>query len=172
MNFNTIYLTIDLHKFGVIFSSWNWKALFLTAVSFWVKKIFVSYETRRFSTVFTSAHNWSVYWARSTTSHPNSITSILILSCNLHVLHLSFTFSFTGYKLYAFLISPSHAIGEEYRLLSSSSVFFILLLFALFYVQVFSSALCSRTQSALFPQGNTKFHTRAIQDAELQFCIF
>jgi len=53
-----------------------------------VKKFPTFYGTRRFITVFTTARHWSLPWTRwiqSTTSHPITLRSILILSYNLRL---------------------------------------------------------------------------------------
>jgi len=75
-----------------------------------VKKFPAFYETRRFITVFATAHHWSLSWARcipSTTSRPASVRSILILSSHLHVGLPSglFLSGFPTKVLFVFLIS-------------------------------------------------------------------
>jgi len=72
------------------------------------------YGTKRFVTVFTSAHQWSLSWCRcihSTPSNPISVRAILILSSHLHLglLHSLFLPGLLSRILYIFLISPIHA---------------------------------------------------------------
>jgi hypothetical protein len=53
-----------------------------------VKKFPAIYRVRIFITAFTSAHHWSVSWARciqSTPSHPTSLRSILMLSSHIRL---------------------------------------------------------------------------------------
>jgi hypothetical protein len=69
------------------------------------------YGTRRFITVLTTAHYWSLSWARwiqSTLFRPISLRSILISSCHLRLSLPSdlFPSGFPTKILYAFLIYP------------------------------------------------------------------
>jgi hypothetical protein len=62
-----------------------WKRVLLELI---VKKFPAFYGTRRFITVFTTACNWSAFWARwlqSTTLHRISQSSIPLLSSNLRL---------------------------------------------------------------------------------------
>jgi len=72
------------------------------------------YETRQFITVFTTAHQWTLFWAiwiQPTPPNRISLRSILILSSQLHLGLLSGLLPFSDKKFYAFLImqfsSPS-----------------------------------------------------------------
>jgi hypothetical protein len=72
------------------------------------------YWNRSFITVFTAAHHWSPSWARriqSTTSHPISLRSTVVLSSYLCLGLASglFPSSFPTRNLYKLLISPMRA---------------------------------------------------------------
>jgi len=78
--------------------------------------------TTKFITVFTTAHHWSFSWARcmqSTTSHPVSLRSVLILSCHLLLgLPSSLPFRFSDQNIHAFPIPSTRATYPAYLLVS------------------------------------------------------
>jgi len=84
------------------------------------RKFSAFYGTRRFITVFTRVHHWSLSFSRSvhsTSSHPVSLRSTQILSSNL-CLDLSSGIFLSGFPtrtLFEFLISPMRATCPGFR---------------------------------------------------------
>jgi hypothetical protein len=86
-----------------------------------VKKFIAFYGTQRFTTVFIARH-WSLMWARciqSTTFHPISLRSILILFSHLRLGLPSSLYpsGFPTRTLYAFPISPMRLTCTAYLIL-------------------------------------------------------
>jgi hypothetical protein len=82
-----LFYKIDKLNLTIEFTPWS-RLLQKPRVTQLVKKFTVSYGTRRFITVFTRTRHWYPSWSRctqSTTSHPISLRSILILSSHLHL---------------------------------------------------------------------------------------
>jgi len=106
------------------FTDESWSRVFLEKliVTQLVKKLPAFNGTRRFITLFATASHWFLPWARciqSTTSHPVSVRSILILSCYLRLgfpIGLSPS-SYLTKILYAFLISSMRATCPAHILL-------------------------------------------------------
>jgi len=94
-----------------LLNSWSrvlFKKLIITQL---VKKLPTFYGSQMFITVFVTSRHWSLYWAiwiQSTTSHPISLRSVLILSYHLCLSRPSGVFpsGFSTKILYAFLITP------------------------------------------------------------------
>jgi hypothetical protein len=62
--------------------SHSWEA---KSVSQSVEKLPTSYGTRRVITVFTRARHWSLFWIQSTSSHPITLSYILISTSDLRL---------------------------------------------------------------------------------------
>jgi hypothetical protein len=115
-----------------------------------VKKFPAFYETWRFITVFTRAHNWSLSGVRclqSTLSYPIYLRSILILSSYL-CLHLPSGFFPSGFPtkiLYRSLISPMHVTYPTNHILLD----LITLIIFGEMCKLWSSSLCSPLQGTI-----------------------
>jgi len=86
-----------------------------------VKKLPTFYGTWMSITVFTRVRHWPLSWARwiqSTTSHPISLRSLLILYFHVR-LGLSIGLFHSGFstKIYTFHISPMHATSPAHLIL-------------------------------------------------------
>ena len=106
-----IYDMCDVPGDYVILTSWSWVLLEkLTALTL-VKKFHAFYVTQRFITQVKSGHHLSLSWAssiQSTTAHPTSWGSLLILSSHLRLGLPSdlFASGFPTKTLYTHLLSP------------------------------------------------------------------
>jgi len=108
------------------------------------------YGTRRFITVFTSAHHWSLSWVRCLFSTPFHPVSLILVLVSFHIcLSLSsglFPYGFPIRILYAFSISPTPATRPAHLTLLD----FITLIFGEAY-KLWSSSLCSLLQPPQLP---------------------
>jgi hypothetical protein len=168
-------------QYSVLLTPWS-KVLFVKlTVTQLVKKFPTFYDTRKFITLFTTAHHWSLSQAtciQTTTSQPISLRSILILSPHIRLAH---PFSLPTKILYKFPISSMRAtclviivldlitlilFGEAYKSWSSS-LCRLLQLPATFYLLGPNILLSTPFSNTL---NLRSFHTK--QWVKLEFWVF